>query len=286
VKKIKSYVDNNKILSFDKTIKLNVKFDKDSNMYLIDAGHGTKVIEVSKQIHDRTKILFTTNQTFSQNLNHEEVFYYLLYCMILRYITISEDGVRQGGLTQQFFDALHNNFGVNFETFASSFGASTNYICSLFYDIEKYFGSYGNFFDLDPQKGFYQCSPPLDFLITTMAMEKILAILNKNNNEHSLGFICFIPCWDYETMKKENKNAKIDMYGDFPIYYELVKSKHLIYNHDVVNKNISYYQYQGKGEMLGVFHSPHVIILGNNKFKQEFDVAKIKTTLNKFIKKQ
>ena len=44
--------------------------------------------------------------------------------LMLRYITISEDGVRQGAKNQNIFDALHNEFNINFEGFAASFAAS------------------------------------------------------------------------------------------------------------------------------------------------------------------
>lgn len=246
-----------------------------------------RVVELTEELYNRVRILFTMNQSFSVNLRDREssqLFHYLLYCLMLRYITISEEGVRQAGLTQTFFDALFRMFGIDFECFASGFGSSTRHICSLFYDIERYFGSYGNFFDMIPEKGFYQCSPPLDSLITTQAMEYVLQILEKDKNIHPLGFICMIPCWDFETIKQENKESRMELYEDFPIYYTLRDSKFLIYNLNVVNKKIAYYQYQGKSALLGIFHSPHIIVVGNNKFKNEFDAKKMDRMLDIFIK--
>jgi hypothetical protein len=285
INEIKEYIKQHKIKSFDKTIAINNFYNKASSMYELSVGEGTRTVEVSKLIHDRIKILFITNQSFSENLQKtEEDFYYVLYCLMLRYITISEEGVRQAGLMQIFFDALYKTFNINFECCASSFGASTNYICSLFYDIEQYFGSYGNFFELKPIKGFYQCSPPLDSLITTMAMEHIIDILTNDKNKHPLGFICFIPAWDHETLKKKGITGKLDMYEEFPIYYKLRDSKFLIYNHNIINKKIMYYQYQGKGEILGTFEAPHIIILGNETFRKTFNKDKLNALLEIFLK--
>ena len=253
-------------------------------MYELNIGDDSRTVDVSKVIHDRIKILFITNQTFGQNLKNEEDFYYLLYCLMLRYITISEEGVRQAGLVQSFFDALNEEFNINYECFAASFAASSNQICSLFYDIEKYFGSCGNFFELEPEMGFYQCSPPLDSLITTMAMDRILEILGRNNNQYPLAFVCLIPMWDNESIRKEGgESKKLELFDDFPIYYKARDSKHLIYNHDIINKKIIYYQYQGKGEMLGVFHAPHIMVLGNDKFRKSFNQNKFIKLLDIFI---
>ncbi len=280
---IETYIKSKDLQTFDKRIKIDVSLNKDTGMYSLSCGEG-RVVEASKLIHDRIKILFITNQSFSQNINHEEVFYYLLYCLMLRYITISEDGVRQGAKNQPFFDALHNEFGINFEGFAASFAASNNYICSLFYDIEKYFGSYGNFFDINPIKGFYQVNPPLDSLITVMAMKRVMEILEKDSNEEMLGFACFIPTWDHETIKRKGYAGKLELYDDFPVYYEIKKNKHLIMNYDVLNKKIVYVQYQGKFQELGTYDCPHILILGNSKFRDWFNSKKMENLLEIFVK--
>lgn len=284
INSIKEFISNKHIKSFDKTIKININFDEKTNMYSLDCGESYRTVEISKLIHDRTKILFITNQSFSQNVNHEEVFYYLLYCLVLRYITLSEDGVRQGCKPQPFFDALYDTFNINFECFAASFAASSNHICSLFYDIERYFGSYGNFFDIKPIKGFYQVNPPLDSLITKMAMERVIELLDKNDNKEELGFICFIPTWDHETIKAKGYKGKLELYEDFPIYYELKKSKYLLMKYDIINKKILYIQYQGEFRVLGTYDSPHILVMGNDKFKDKFDKIKMEALLSTFIK--
>lgn len=278
------FIKKNGMVSFDKRIKISVNYDEGSGMYILGAGLDTRFVEVSKIIHDRTKILFTMNQSFCLNLHNEEVFYYLLYCLMLRYITISEDGTRQGCLNMEYFSALHDEFNINFEGFAASFAASCDRTCSLFYDIEKYFGSVGNFFELVPIKGIYNVNPPLDSLITTMAMEKILDILVDNNNEEILGFIVYIPTWDKETLIKKGKSGKLNIYEDFPIYEKLKKSTFLLHDYDIINKKMIYVQYQGKYHELEPHDCPHIMILGNKLFKDSFDIKKMVTLLDTFTK--
>ncbi len=284
INQIQDFIKNRKIISFDKTIQINLVHQPEQKNYVIDCGDDSKTIQVSELIHDRIYILFRSNQSFSKNLSNKSTFYYLLYCLMLRYITISEEGVRQGALNQEFFNALENDFKIDFECFAASFAASSSNICSLFYDIERYFGSMGNFFTFQPEMGFFQVNPPLDSLITEMAMQRVINILKQDKNKYSLGFICFIPTWDHETIKKKGYSGKLELYNDFPIYYELKKDPNLILNYDVINKKIIYVQYQNKYQELGVFDCPHILILGNNKFKQQFNKNKMIELLNTFVK--
>ena len=68
------------------------------------------------------------------------------------------------------------------------------------------------------------------------------------------------------------------------LYYELKKNKHLILNYDTINKKILYVHYQGKYKEVGVFDCPHILVLGNDKFKKSFDKTKMENLLGNFIK--
>lgn len=286
---IGSYIKDHNIKTLDNLDIVSVSHGG-GNKYTLKVNK-CRTISVSKAVHDRIKILFITNQTFNQNLKNDNLFYYLLYCLMLRYIAISDQGVRQGAKPQAFFDALEE-FNINFETFAASFAASSNHICSLFYDIEKYFGSYGNFFDLVPQRGFYQVNPPLDSLITVMAVERVLHILQNTKETKKLGFILFIPAWDFETIKAKGYTGKLEKFNDFPIYYKAKDSKYLVYNYNILGKKIKYVQYQSVLQDSGIYETeeqsdatydyPHVMILGTTKFRQTFDAKKMERILNSF----
>ena len=43
---------------------------------------------------------------------------------------------------------MKTDFGLDFVCFASAINATSNNYCSIYYDVEKYFGSYGSFFNL------------------------------------------------------------------------------------------------------------------------------------------
>ena len=56
---------------------------------------------------------------------------------------------------------LFKSYGVNFELYGSAINALSDNYCSLFYDIEKYFGSKGNFFDIEL---FISYIPSLEYI--------------------------------------------------------------------------------------------------------------------------
>mgnify|MGYP002701288261 CR=1 FL=1 len=58
-----------------------------------------------------------------------------------------------------FKEALRRDYQVYFECFASAINCHYPMFGSLFYDIEKYFGSYGNFYLLKYHLGFFIANP-------------------------------------------------------------------------------------------------------------------------------
>jgi hypothetical protein len=67
--------------------------------------------------------------------------------------------------------ALHDDFGVRHECFASPLNAELASFGSLFPDVDSFFGSTGSFFDYFPHTGSFQCHPPADHA----AVERTLA---------------------------------------------------------------------------------------------------------------
>ena len=51
---------------------------------------------------------------------------------------------------------------VDFEGFASAFNHYCKYYCSMFYDIEKYFGSLGPYQNITYIKGIFMLNPPYE----------------------------------------------------------------------------------------------------------------------------
>jgi hypothetical protein len=117
------------------------------------------------------------------------------------------------------------------------------HFCSLFYDLEKYFGSRGNFFNLKPIKGFYLMNPPFNENIINIAINKYLK--NLQNNSKIKLFIS-IPIWDKKGRDWVNKNCKQTVktnYNDQPIIKKIYSSKQLIYEKKYCKENFYYFDY-------------------------------------------
>ena len=106
----------------------------------------------------------------------------------------------------------------------------SNY-CSIYYDVEKYFGSKGSFYNITPIEGTFGVNPPYQKNIINSCLTKVLSHLNNaNENGNKLTFIITIPIWDtegkkymLETYNNNLAQQNID-YGDFEIITEIKKS--------------------------------------------------------------
>ena len=79
--------------------------------------------------------------------------------ILFRYQLLGSNN-NQLGVLPNVLKKMKNDFGLNFECFASSINSIFKNYCSLYYDIEKYFGSKGNFFNLKPISGTFSFNPP------------------------------------------------------------------------------------------------------------------------------
>ena len=65
--------------------------------------------------------------------------------------------------------------GLNFELFGAAIHTLSDNYCSIFHDIEKFFGS-NDIFDIKIKSGVYWCDPPYDDAITINTIYKLLNI--------------------------------------------------------------------------------------------------------------
>jgi len=184
--------------------------------------------------------------------NFEDLDNYLdqfIFCLVFRY-SYMDSGNQQLAINQSIKD-IYKKCGVNFELFGSAINTvSTNY-CSLFYDIEKYFGSNGNFFDIKLESGVYWCNPPYDDTIMKNTVTRLVEFLE---SDKEVAFIVTIPIWDILTQNKMkdnnidgivrnyNANTTSDQHTDFLIYSKLkpfVKDELIIPKH-----RIPYFNYR------------------------------------------
>ena len=170
----------------------------------------------------------------------------IIFCLYLRYSYLDSKNQQLA-----IIEDIKNMFavhGVNFELFGSSINTFSDNYCSLFYDLEVFFGSHGNFFDFKPLKGVYWCNPPYDYSIMSNVGKYFNTLLRENKD---VIFLITIPIWDELTQKfvEKQNNSILDYnnsieqekFKDFELYYlikpfikkELIIPKHRIpyFNH-------------------------------------------------------
>lgn len=172
-----------------------------------------------------------------------------IFCLVFRY-SYMDSGNQQLAIHQTIKD-IYKKCGVNFELFGSAINTVSTHYCSLFYDIEKYFGSNGNFFDIILESGVYWCNPPYDDTIMKNTVNKLVELLE---SKEDIAFLVTIPIWDIYTQNKM-KNKNIDgivrnfntetdssFHTDFQIYSKLkpyIKDELIIPKH-----RIPYFNYR------------------------------------------
>ena len=114
---------------------------------------------------------------------------------------------------------------MTFECFASAINSSLKNYCSIYYDLEQYFGSNGNFFNKTFIEGTHTFNPPYQKNIIDLGYKKISYHLQiASENKKSLTFFLTSPVWDKEGQKIINCNNKID-YGEFEVIDLIKKSE-------------------------------------------------------------
>ena len=153
-----------------------------------------------------------------------------LWIIIYRYQLLGSNN-NQLGVLPNVLDKMNNEFNLDFECFASSINATSKNYCSIYYDVEKYFGSSGSFFNLKSLSGTFGFNPPYQKEVMDKGIDKILSELTcANNNNRKLTFIITIPIWDKlgkKIMKyshPEKNNLPIIEYEDFTSINTILKS--------------------------------------------------------------
>ena len=215
VKKIE--LNEKKIKLFMKTIHIkNSEFIKISPFDIINKDYEVILYyDRYKQLKDKFNI---KNPSIKNQFNE------IIYCILLRYNTLGSNN-NQLAVSPEIMENFKSEYNFSFESFASAINATSEYFCSAYPDLEKYFGSFGNFFDCSFIEGCYNFNPPFQEDIINIGIEKILDNIDiaKNNNK-KLTFIITIPVWDTEGKKKF---GIMDDYKDLPIIKKIKNSIYL-----------------------------------------------------------
>jgi hypothetical protein len=134
-----------------------------------------------------------------------EKFYEIVLCCHIRYLTLGSGG-HQYVVDLVYKKQLKDSFGVNFECFASVFNRYFDNFCSMFYDIEKYFGSCGSFFALRINSGFFMATPPYAEKLLEAMYSHIKSLIKTTTN---ITFLTSIPEWKNFTLNDKIENDKL-----------------------------------------------------------------------------
>jgi len=145
----------------------------------------------------------TTTTTTSDGINFDS-FDESLYALLCRYDMLQGAGL-QAGVPGRVMDTLLLHFDCRMECFASPLNCRYEHFASAF-DLDRQFGSYGSFFDLDDEffftdGGCFEANPPFCEGVMNALDDRIRQLLKKSPKP--LMFIVFVPAWKDSHAYKE-----------------------------------------------------------------------------------
>lgn len=167
----------------------------------------------------------------------------IIWCILYRYDYLSLLNMIQLAILPKQYNFLSKKYNACLELFGSLMNHKLKYFCSLFYDLEHYFGSRGNHFNITPIKGFYLLNPPFTEDMINKSLGNMLTNLKNNSN---IGYFVSIPIWDKKGREWVNKNCKIKVklgYGDLPIVKKLLNDKRLKWSKKYCKESYQYFDY-------------------------------------------
>ena len=252
IKQIVNITTNNKIIKYIKyTIKLPFIINEYKLSYIIDN------ILIPKDIWLKLK-----NNFNAQHLNLNDV----IWCVLLRYKCLSSHN-HQLAVSPIIMNKMNNDMDLAFECFASSINNTFTNYCSIFYDLEKWFGSLGSFFGIFPIKGTYGFNPPYEKIIIERGVNNILKALQiakKNNNK--LTFILTLPIWDKKgktLMNNFSCNKNVIDYGEFSIINKIKSCIYFVGLKMVKKDQFSYLDYNNQYYKDKTIQNTYIILLSS-----------------------
>jgi hypothetical protein len=185
-----------------------------------------------------------------------------IWAILFRYQLLGSNN-HQLAVLPQVMNKLSDDLNLNFECFASLINNTFNHFCSVYYDLEQYFGSVGNFFNIIPVKGTFGFNPPYQKDVINNGIRKLFIFLDETSEE--LTFIITIPIWDFEGQLMMNNKPNIN-YGDFEIISEIKKSKYFRELKMIPKEKFTYIDHNFGLYKNKTIQDTYVIILSNKSF--------------------
>lgn len=187
-----------------------------------------------------------------------------IWIILFRYQLLGSNN-NQLSILPTIFKKIKKDFNSSNELFASAINSNLNNYCSLYYDIEKYFGSKGSFFHFIPLEGTFICNPPYQKDLIENTINRLLEFLNYS---YKLSFIITIPIWDLEgkkIMEKNNmpNNNNIINYEDFFIIKKIKQSKYFKGIKMISKDDFTYYDHNFNIYKNSTIQNTYIIVLSN-----------------------
>jgi len=189
-----------------------------------------------------------------------------IWIILFRYQLLGSNN-HQLAVLPTILEKMKTDFNLNYECFASTINSISNNYCSIYYDIERFFGSKGSFFNFKPISGTYSFNPPYQSELITNGINKLFKFLNDSYiNKKSLNFIITIPIWDIEGKKliEDDNNSNIN-YGEFEIINSIKKNKYFRGLRMVSKKYFTYLDHNFKLYKDVTIQNTYVIVLSTDK---------------------
>ena len=170
----------------------------------------------------------------------------LIWCIIKRYMMLKSYN-QQLAVHPATYRKIGKCYNTYFELFGSVLNTHNKSYCSIFYDIEKYFGSRGSFFSFIPIRGSYYMNPPFDNILMKNAADHIVEAMKKSDKKITI--FVYIPVWDNKGKQYIEKTCKYvgkisyDIYGGYPVLEILESSEMIQYKKIVCLKDFTYFDY-------------------------------------------
>jgi len=256
-KKIKQYKRDTLLIDF-------YKFNIDINFNI----KNKRLFNIINNILIPTKIYYKLKNKYTGPINEFDNY---LWIIIFRYQLLGSNN-HQLGVLPSLLNKMKQDFNLNFECFASAINNSLDNYCSVYYDIEKYFGSKGSFFNLTPLSGVFGFNPPYQKDIIDNGIYKLFNHLQvAYNNNKNLSFIITIPIWDNDGKKimetifnSTQLHQKID-YGEFEIINDIKKNKFFCGLRMIPKNNFTYLDHNFHLYKNITIQNTYIIVLSTNK---------------------
>lgn len=188
-----------------------------------------------------------------------------IWAILYRYQLLGSNN-HQLAVLPNIMTQMQTDYNLNFECFASLINNTFNHYCSIYYDLERHFGSVGSFFNITPLKGTFGFNPPYQKDVITKGINKIFFLLETTKDE--LTFIITIPIWDSYGQNIMNSKQNID-YGDFNIINDIKSSKFYKKQRMISKENFTYIDHNFGLYKNKTIQDTYVIILSNHDYNLE-----------------